>query len=249
MPNFQFNYTKKNGSKSRSTKTAVSRNTKAIKKMLREEEKKYHDSPLNASPSYVAAGLPPGVFNLIGQGDGAGQRNGSRVTINKWQLKYWLSPFSCIPGDTSSLTCENLSQMVRVIAVWFPGVGSINPVDVSLDNVLEAPTDILSHYKKNGKVNFEKIFDRTHRIDYAYTGTQASGVWAPLANSDLYFTHVWKTNKIPTYRDSAAIDPTKGVLAFYCVCQTSPAPGAPAGQVTIPLCSYKLRARLNWTDD
>ncbi len=233
------------------TAAKVSRNTKAIAKMERDEEKKFIDSQAHEQLGYVGAApiAPIAVVNEIPQGLGANARDGARCTLEALSVKYWFAPLSCIDGTGPPvLDCETLSQRVRIIGVWFKGVGSATAADIALSNILEDTEDVLSHYKKNGKVTYDKIFDWTHDVEFAKIDTTAN-FYAPLANSSAYRTIYHKLGKQGVYRDSIASAPVKGVLAIYAIAQTSQprVPGSP--QLEITLGAINMTTRLTFTDD
>lgn len=248
-----FRKPKRRGRRRQTTAAKVSRNTKAIAKMERDEEKKFIDNQAIEPLVYVGAApiAPITVVNEIPQGIGANARDGARCTLEALSVKYWFAPASCI-GTVA--VCDTLTQRVRVIGVWFKGVGSANAADISLDNILQDTGDVLSHYKKNGKVTYDKIFDWTHDVEFApayeKSAAPSAAQWVPLANSSAYRTIYHKLGKQGVYRDSIAVEPVKGVLAIYAICETSssfiPATVQP---ITHPLGAINMTTRLTFTDD
>lgn len=218
-----------------------------VNRMMREEEKKFVDITYSESvPDLAAATVAPNIVNLIPQGDGANARNGARCSLDRWALDYWFTPLnSCTPATTGPVGAGSpVGAIVRLILVWFPGVGAADPTDISLDNVLEDPTNIQSHYKKNGKVRFERLADRMHSVYYRNQDeSSVGGVCTPTAGGEYRCQLALPQNRILTFRDSTADTPVRGVLCFYVINQGTDGLGANSAG------TWRGQSRITFTDD
>ncbi len=160
------------------------------------------------------ASIATQVINVIPQGTTEQDRIGDRVELTSLQIDYWIEPFVCVPLTTQ---CPAVSTLVRFLVVWFPGVGEADPTDISIRNVLEA-NNALSFYKRNGKVNYKVLHDKTYEVEFgsippiapATTVTAAS----PLSGSAHKCRATIPIGKKATYADAAG-SVVKGTLCWY----------------------------------
>ncbi len=233
--------------KRRTLASKVSSLSSELRRMTREEEKKFVDiTYAEQVPDLTAATVAPNIVNLVPQGEGANARNGARCTIDHWALDYWFTPLNSVtPVTTGPVGASSpVGAVVRLILVWFPGVGAADPTDISLDNVLEDPTNIQSQYKKNGKVRFDRIDDRMHSVYYRNQDESSEGgVCTPTAGGEFRTQISLKQNRILTFRDSTASTPVRGVLCFYVVNQGTDGLGAASAG------TWRAQSRITFTDD
>lgn len=229
--------------------TTLRQVVREVREMKQAEERKFLDASVASAAMTLiplAAAVPPVVINNIPQGNGVGERNGNKVELTSLQIDAWVAPLSCLnPTDQPGLTCAPLASLVRFIAVWFPGISSATAAQISLDNVLEDPRNIQSFYKRDGKVNYKRLVDRMHKIEYGFIeGGSGGGQWAPLSSSDFRLRKTIPLKKQATY-DGATLTPTKGVVCYYIITDNI---GAPFTTPT-SVCHSAINTRLTWTDD
>ncbi len=159
------------------------------------------------------ASIATQVVNIIPQGTTEQDRIGDKVELTSLQLDYWIQARS-VEAITDSTPVNTL---VRFLVVWFPGVGEADPTDISIRNVLEA-NNALSFYKRNGKVNYKVLHDKTYEVEFGALAVlpPATAVTfaAPLANSSHKHRVTIPIGKKATYADAAGTV-VKGTLCWY----------------------------------
>lgn len=171
---------KKAGVNARQSK-AITRNTKAIKKLARPLEMKWYDS------SYVALPLQVGSFSVLNavpswetnaalsNEERLNTREGNQIVCKRYQFRGLLAI------ETSIATVTDLKQVcqVRIIYVWIPTphiLGNV-PVAPLLDDILEIPVDpIKSLYKKAGNLKFRVLKDYVVNLQPMLYGHAATNV-------------------------------------------------------------------------
>lgn len=154
------------------------------------------------------------VVNIIPQGTTEADRIGDKVELTSLQLDYWIQ---ARPSEALTASNDPVCTLVRFLVVWFPGVGEADPTDISIRNVLEA-NNALSFYKRNGKVNYRVLHDKTYEVEFAVQGSAAASTEpqhaAPLANSSHKHRCTIPIGKKSTYADAAG-SVVKGTLCWY----------------------------------
>ncbi len=162
------------------------------------------------------ASIATQVVNIIPQGTTEADRIGDKVELTSLQLDYWIQ---ARPSEPVNASGNPVCTLVRFLVVWFPGVGEADPTDIDIRNVLEA-NNALSFYKRNGKVNYKVLHDKTYEVELATMGNAAAAAdpvvlfAAPLANSSHKHRVTIPIGKKSTYADAAG-SVVKGTLCWY----------------------------------
>ncbi len=235
----------------RTLKRVVNEHSRKIREMMQAEERKFLDAtPATAAMTAVplAAAVPPVIINQIAQGSEVNERNGNKVELTSVQIDAWFAPIACVDQTVfPGVSCTSpLTSLVRLLVVWFPGVGTGTAGQISLDNVLEDPRNIQSFYKRDGKVNYKVHVDRFHKMEFALVQVVTSNdTFAPLSSSDYHFKATIPLKKQATYAGSGSDLPEKGTLCYYVITDNIGAPFTTAASVA----RSAINTRLTWTDD